>query len=80
MCPPLNGDVWFFGIQDDTLFRLVTLGSLDLQKHGFEHLGGPSGMPMPPFGTLIKSDEELWKILTWIRSIYKGDPKKKTWQ
>jgi len=80
MCPQLNGDVWFYGIQDDTLFRLVTLGSLDLQKAGFEHLGGPSGMPMPPFGSLIKSDEELWKILTWVRSIYKGDPKKKTWQ
>jgi mono/diheme cytochrome c family protein len=79
MCPPLTGDVWFYGMDDDTLFRLVTLGSLDLQKAGFEHLGGPTGMPMPPFGSIIKSDEELWKILTWIRSVYKGDPKKKTW-
>ena len=25
-------------------------------------------------------DEELWKILTWVRSVYKGDPKKKTWE
>ncbi len=35
---------------------------------------------MPPFGTLIKTDDELWKILAWVRSVYKGDPKKKTWQ
>lgn len=80
MCPPLTGDVWFYGIDDDTLFRLVTLGSLDLQKAGFEHLGGPTGMPMPPFGTILKSDDELWKILTWVRSVYKGDSKKKTWE
>jgi len=79
MCPPLTGDVWFFGIDDDTLFRLITLGSADLQKAGYEHLGGPSGMPMPPFGSIIKSDDELWKILAWIRTVYKGDPKKKTW-
>jgi mono/diheme cytochrome c family protein len=79
MCPQLNGDVWFFGIDDDTLFRLVTLGSADLQKAGYQHLGAPSGIPMPPFGNLITSDDELWKILTWVRSIYKGDPKKKTW-
>jgi len=80
MCPPLTGDVWFYGLDDDTLFRLITLGSLDLQKAGYEHLGGPTGMPMPPFSAILKSDEDLWKILTWIRSVYKGDPKKKTWQ
>ena len=55
-----------------------TVGSLEMDKAGFAHLGGP-GLQMPPFGTLIKSDEELWKILAWIRSIYKGDPKKKFW-
>jgi mono/diheme cytochrome c family protein len=79
MCPPLTGDVWFFGLDDDALFRLVTLGTLEMQKAGFNHLGGPSGMPMPPFGAIIKSDDELWKIITWIRTVYKGDPKKKTW-
>jgi mono/diheme cytochrome c family protein len=79
ICPQLNGDVWFFGIEDDTLFRLIAIGSIDMQKDGFQHLGGPSGTPMPPFGTLVKSDDEIWKMITWIRSIYKGDPKKKTW-
>jgi mono/diheme cytochrome c family protein len=78
ICPQINGDVWFYGMDDDTLFRLVTLGSVDMQKQGFARLGGP-GLIMPPFGTLIKSDDELWKIITWIRSIYKGDPKKRTW-
>jgi mono/diheme cytochrome c family protein len=78
ICPQLNGDVWFFGMDDDTLFRLVALGSVDLEKQGFAHLGGV-GTPMPPFGGIIKSDDQLWQIITWIRSIYKGDPKKKTW-
>jgi mono/diheme cytochrome c family protein len=78
MCPQVNGDVWFYGMDDDVLFRLVTLGSLEMDKAGFAHLGGP-GLQMPPFGSLIKSDEELWKIISWVRSIYKGDPKKKFW-
>ncbi|HEY1725153.1 MAG TPA: c-type cytochrome [Steroidobacteraceae bacterium] len=79
MCPPLTGDVWFYGIDDDTLFRLVTLGSLGMDRAGFQHLGGP-GLQMPPFASILKSDDELWKILTWIRTVYKGDPKKKTWE
>jgi mono/diheme cytochrome c family protein len=79
MCPPVNGEVWFYGLEDDTLFRLVTLGSVGMDKAGFSHLGGP-GLQMPPFGDLIKTDDELWKILTWIRSVYKGDPKKKFWE
>jgi mono/diheme cytochrome c family protein len=78
MCPPVNGEVWFYGLEDDTLFRLVTLGSVGMQQQGFDRLGG-QGLQMPPFGALIKSDDELWKILTWIRSVYKGDPAKKFW-
>ena len=27
MCPPLTNDTWVYGGDDDTLFRLVTLGS-----------------------------------------------------
>ena len=78
MCPQINGDVWFYGLEDDTLFRLISLGSVELQKAGFERLGGP-GLQMPPFGQIIKTDDELWKIIAWIRTIYAGDPKKKTW-
>ena len=79
MCPPLTGDVWFWGIDDDALFRLITLGSVGMQNAGFERLGGVLGLQMPPFGSIIKSDDEVWEILTWIRTVYKGDPKKKTW-
>jgi mono/diheme cytochrome c family protein len=78
MCPQINGDVWFYGLEDDTLYRLIVLGSVDLQKAGFDRLGGP-GLQMPPMGGIIKTDDELWKIIAWIRSIYAGDPKKKTW-
>jgi mono/diheme cytochrome c family protein len=78
MCPQINGDVWFYGMEDDTLYRLITLGSVDLQKAGFDRLGGP-GLQMPPFGQIIKTDDELWKIIAWIRSIYAGDPKRKNW-
>jgi mono/diheme cytochrome c family protein len=78
MCPPVNGEVWFYGLDDDVLFRLITLGSLGMQQQGFARLGGP-GLQMPPFGDLIKTDDDVWKILAWIRSIYKGDPKKKFW-
>ena len=34
---------------------------------------------MPPFGALIKNSDELWKILTFVRSKYSAnaDPKYK---
>ena len=35
MCPPLTNDTWVYGGDDDTLFRLVTLGSDELQKQGY---------------------------------------------
>lgn len=70
ICPPLTNTVWVYGSDDDTLFRLITLGSDELQKQGYtrkqhETVTGP----MPPFGTILKSDDDLWKIIAWIRSI-----------
>jgi len=32
ICPPLIDGVWIYGGSDDTLFRLVTLGSVDLSS------------------------------------------------
>ena len=78
MCPPVNGDVWFYGIGDDVLFRLIATGSVGMQQAGFDRLGG-QGLQMPSMGEIIKTDDDVWKILAWIRSVYKGDPKKKTW-
>ncbi len=75
MCPPLINDTWVYGGDDDTLFRLVTLGSDELQKLGYTRIGRENVVgPMPPFGALIKSSDDLWKIFTFVRSRYHGDP------
>ncbi|MDQ7072265.1 MAG: cytochrome c [Gammaproteobacteria bacterium] len=69
-----------YGSDDDTLFRLITLGSDDLQKAGYFRKGmeGVVG-PMPPYGDIIETDEEVWKIIAWIRTIFKGDEKRRNW-
>jgi mono/diheme cytochrome c family protein len=78
MCPPLINDVWVYGGDDDTLYRLVTLGSQALQAKGYMRRGHENVVgPMPPFGTLITSGDDLWKIIAFIRSAYNGDPKYK---
>jgi mono/diheme cytochrome c family protein len=80
MCPALTNDTWVYGGDDDTLFRLVTLGSDELQKQGYMRKGRENVVgPMPPFGTLIKNSDELWMILTFVRSKYSesADPKYK---
>jgi mono/diheme cytochrome c family protein len=75
MCPPLINDVWVYGGDDDTIFRLVTLGSEQLQKLGYTRIGRENVVgPMPPFGAIIKNSDDLWKILTFVRSRYNGDP------
>jgi mono/diheme cytochrome c family protein len=74
MCPPLTNDVWIYGGDDDTLFRIVALGTVELQKQGYTRKGGEHVVgPMSPFGTLLKSSDELWKINTFIRSKYSAD-------
>jgi len=78
MCPPLINDVWVYGGDDDTLFRLVTLGSVALQAKGYMRRGHENVVgPMPPMGPLFTSADDLWKVITWIRSAYNGDPKYK---
>ena len=75
MCPPLTNDVWVYGGDDDTLFRLVTLGSDELQKRGYVRKGHENVVgPMPPHGAIVKTDDDLWKIITFIRSNYHGSP------
>lgn len=80
MCPPLTNTIWVYGDDDDTLFRLVSLGSVDLQKAGYHRKGTESVVgPMPPFGELIDQDQELWKIIAWIRTLFKGPPERRHW-
>jgi mono/diheme cytochrome c family protein len=75
MCPPLTNDTWVYGGDDDTLFRLVTLGTDELQKAGYMRKGHENVVgPMPPFGAIIKNSDDLWKILAFVRSKYTGDP------
>jgi mono/diheme cytochrome c family protein len=75
MCPAITNDVWVYGGDDDTLFRLVTLGSDALQKAGYSRIGRENVVgPMPPMGSIIKNSDDLWKIFAFIRSKYHGDP------
>ncbi|QKP78847.1 c-type cytochrome [Methyloligella sp. GL2] len=71
MCPPLTNSVWVYGADDDTLFRLVTDGSDKLQKdYGLTRIGSENVVgPMPAMGPAIKTSEDLWKIIAWIRTI-----------
>lgn len=70
MCPPLTNDTWVYGPDDDTLFRLVALGSDGLKGAGYHRVKQEVVVgPMPPFGGIIKTSDDLWKIITWIRSV-----------
>jgi len=55
---------------DDTLFRLVALGSDELQKQGYHRVKQEVVVgPMPQFGSILKTSDQLWKIITFIRSV-----------
>jgi hypothetical protein len=70
ICPAVTQGVWFWGNTDDVLFRLITLGSVDLEKEGYKRLTyGTVHAPMPPMGETIKTSDQLWKIIAFIRSI-----------
>ena len=40
------------------------------QQIGRENVVGP----MPPMGRIVKSADDIWKILAFVRSNYHGDP------
>src|SRR5262245_5996545 len=70
MGPPLTNPIWVYGKDDDTLFRLVALGSDELQTQGFSRHGSENVVgPMPPMGGIVKSTDDMWKIIAWIRSV-----------
>jgi mono/diheme cytochrome c family protein len=77
MCPPLTNDVWVYGPDDDTLFRLIAVGSDALQKEGYKRIKQEVVVgPMPPFGGIIKTSDDLWKVIAFIRSVSPGSEKK----
>lgn len=73
ICPPLTDGVWIYGGDDDTLFRLVAYGSQTLQSKGYTRKAEENVVaPMPAMGTVVASDDDLWRILTFIRAQYHG--------
>jgi mono/diheme cytochrome c family protein len=77
MAAPLTNEIWVYGSDDDTLFRIISLGTGTLspggafQKQGFVRKGSENVVgPMPPFGTILKTDDDIWKIVSWIRLVY----------
>jgi mono/diheme cytochrome c family protein len=69
MCPPLTNDTWVYGPDDDVLFRLIALGTDELKKQGYARVKNEVVVgPMPPFGGIIKTSDDLWKIIAFIRS------------
>lgn len=75
MAAPLTNPVWIYGDDDETLFRLITLGTGSLspgdafQKQGFVRKGSENVVgPMLPYGDIVKTEDDIWKIIAWIRS------------
>ncbi len=77
MCPPLSNATWVYGNDDDTLFRLIVLGSDEyMKKYGKTRKGRENVVgPMPPYGNIVKTDDEIWRMISYIRTIYNDDPK-----
>jgi mono/diheme cytochrome c family protein len=62
--PNLTGESWIYKPTDETLFRTIR--------------NGREGTNMAGWSDTLSSDE-IWKIIAFIRSIYKGDPSKIVW-
>jgi mono/diheme cytochrome c family protein len=75
MCPPLTNDIWVYGGDDDTLFRLVAYGSDVLQSKGYSRKAQENVVgAMPAMGQIVKTDDDLWRILAFVRANYHGAP------
>ena len=75
MCPALTNDIWVYGGDDDTLFRLVAYGSDGLQSKGYSRKAQENVVgAMPAMGQIVKTDDDLWRILTFVRANYHGAP------
>jgi len=65
MGPALLDDEWTFGSDDETLFKLIK-GEIPQQT-----MPSVFGKELP--------DDDVWKILAYVRSLYRGDPSKINW-
>ena len=69
MCPPLTNDTWVYGAADDTLFRLITLGSDGLTQAGYTRLKPRSWSGRCRPSADHQDLDDLWKIISFIRSV-----------
>ncbi len=65
MAPPVTDDVWVFAGDDETLFKLIK--------------GQIPNQTMPPAFGQVLTDDQIWKILAFVRSEYRGDPSRIEW-
>lgn len=82
MAAPLTNEVWIYGNDDDTLFRLIVLGTGSLSiddgftKQGFVRKGSENVVgPMPPYGRIVKREDDIWKMIAWIRQQIANKPR-----
>jgi mono/diheme cytochrome c family protein len=64
MGSPVSDDAWKFGSDDETLFKLIK--------------GQIANQTMPKIYDAMP-DEEAWKIIAYVRSVYAGDKTKVNW-
>lgn len=71
VCPSLTNNIWIYGSDDDTLFRLITEGTGGIQEQGYRRKEQEKKRAhmMPPFGGIIPNAKDVWKIISWIRTI-----------
>ncbi len=62
--PDLTDDEWTYRPTDATIFKAIAVGR--------------PGTNMVAWGNQLDPDE-IWKIIAYLRSIYKGDPDKIIW-
>ncbi|MBL28709.1 MAG: hypothetical protein CMM50_14275 [Rhodospirillaceae bacterium] len=62
--PDLTDDEWVYRPTDATLFKTIAKG-----RSGTNMVGWSESL----------SDDEIWKVIAYIRSLYKGDPDKIIW-
>jgi mono/diheme cytochrome c family protein len=65
MGKPLIDDEWKFGSDDQTLFKLIR--------------GEIPNQTMPNAIGKVLTDDEIWKVLLYVRSVYAGDPGRINW-
>jgi mono/diheme cytochrome c family protein len=80
MCPSLTNETWVYGSDDDTIFRLITLGSKELKANGYAPIAKETVTgPMPGYSEIIEDEEHLWKLILYVRSVFSGREEKKNW-